>query len=251
MSVRLFLAPDFQSNMSSRGAAVISFDEAWDRWRGELVDQNRMRDVERIDFGRTTGFLKRFRGIQAKNHFRLRWQRPRCHSQAGREVAIMHALQNEGFRPPRVLAWGQELRGNREQRSLVLTEAFDGSALSQCSHATTVAQLPRVAELLGRAVKTGIFLPDLGLDHVFLLADDALGLIDFHNARRHPRPTSRELGRALVRFFTSPGAERILDERDEFASTYLEAAERPRAWRATQRLFRQRLADVATIADER
>ncbi|HMQ21104.1 MAG TPA: lipopolysaccharide kinase InaA family protein [Planctomycetota bacterium] len=247
VSVRLYLAPDFQTsmtNMSSRGAATLSFDEAWDRWRGDLVDQNRNRDVERVDFGRTVGYLKRFHGIQLKNHLRLRWQQPRCHSQAAREVAIMHALCNAGFHPPRVLAWGQELAGNRELRSLLLTESFDGRPLSDHGPEAVVAHLPDVAEELGRSVAAGLFLPDLGLDHVFVLSNGNYGLLDFHNARRTKRASARELGRALVRFFTSPGSDAIQEHREDFAARYLAAAGRPAAQRATLRLFASRLGPV-------
>lgn len=238
---RLFIAPDFQTRLPSRGSAVLAFDEAWDRWRGERVDENRMRDVEFVDFGEQQGYLKRFHGIQKKNAWRLRLQQPRAQSQAGRESAIIHALHEAGFESPKVLAWGQEIAGGREQRSLLLTAPHEGTALNELRTPTLRDALPEVADELGRTVRAGIFLPDLGLDHVFALDDGGFGLIDFHNARKTARPRRRELGRALVRFFRSPGSDSVQDLRLEFAERYLSAAERMDAWKRTERLFDRRL----------
>ena len=237
--MRLYLAPEFEKTIASRGG--LSFEDAWDRWSGEVVDENNLRNVERIEFGRTTAYLKRFHGIQTKNHWKLRLQKPHSRSQSERENAIIHALHSEGFGPPRVLAWGHELNRNREVRSLIVTAAHPGTALSDLPPEDRNRLLPEVADELGRTVASGIFLPDLGLDHVYTLADGSLGLLDFHNARRSSRPRRRELARALVRFFRSPGAEDCQAAREEFAQLYLTAAERLDASKWCQRLFATRL----------
>lgn len=246
MTVRLYLAPEFEKSVSLRGASVIAFDEAWDKWKGEVVDENNLRNVERVRFGETTTYLKRFHGIQSKNHWKLRWQKPRTHSQAERENAIIHALNAAGFGTPRVMAWGHELRRNRELRSMLITNAYDGTAVSALTPERRLQLLPEIADELGRTVAAGIFLPDLGLDHVFLLRDGSFGLLDFHNARRSSRPRRRELARALVRFFRSPGAEDCQLARDEFADRYLRAAGRPDAMRWCRRLFAARLPDASS-----
>lgn len=221
------------------------FDRVFLGLRGEVVDRNRGRSVERIEGTGWTGYLKRFEGIQAKNHRKItRRTEPRVGTQAEREVRIMEALGHAGFGHPEILAWGSEVERGREQRSWLLTKELAARALDEIEpQDLDRSLLARVAGELGRTVAAGIFLPDLGLDHVYVDDEGRLFLLDFHNARTDPTPRSRELGRALIRFFKSPGAERARQALsfEEFARLYLEAAGRPEAMGRALALARSRL----------
>ena len=143
------------------------FASVWDGLDGEVVDRNRLRRVERITTPGGVAYLKRFFGVQAKNELKLRFlQQPRCTSQAMRERLVIDKLHAEGFRPPEVLAAGDETSFGHERRSLLLTASLDGHALADTDDLpeTTVLE---VAEHLGSVTSKGVFLPDLGLDHVF------------------------------------------------------------------------------------
>ncbi|MAE75665.1 MAG: hypothetical protein CMJ85_02205 [Planctomycetes bacterium] len=219
------------------------FASVWDGLDGEVVDRNRLRRVERITTPGGVAYLKRFFGVQAKNELKLRFlQQPRCTSQAMRERLVIDKLHAEGFRPPEVLAAGDETSFGHERRSLLLTASLDGHALADTDDLpeTTVLE---VAEHLGSVTSKGVFLPDLGLDHVFA-SPGGYQLLDFHNARFGPRPSARELGRAIVRFFRSPGADglRQRDFVERFARLFLRAAGRPEAEQRVFDLCRRRLA---------
>jgi len=69
-------------------------------------------------------------------------------------------------------------------------------------------------------------------------------LIDFHNARTAPQATDREVARAIVRFFQSPGGSRLLANGwlEEFVDRLLDSAERTMARAKTLALCRERLA---------
>ncbi len=223
-----------------------SFDRIWSDLHGEVVDRNQGRYVEKITGPWGIAYLKRFEGIQGKNHRKItRATEPRAATQTEREVRIMAALAQEGIGVPQILAWGSEVEGGREKRSLLLTSELPATALDQLPPANLDRSLlARVAGELGRTVASGIFLPDLGLDHVYLGAEGRLFLLDFHNARTRPAPSRRELGRALIRFFRSPGGDRAREVLpfEEFAARYLEAAGRPEAMGRALGLARKRLA---------
>jgi len=187
----------------------LSFDAAWTRFHGPEVDRNRLRHVEHVDTSLGPAYLKRFHGIQLKNAIKLRWSRPRCRSQAAREVGVIEALARIGWGVPEVLAWGEDIGLFFERRSFLLTAELSGRPLCERDD---LAQAPLLdlADRLGSLFAAGLCLPDLGFDHVF---EDGRGysLIDFHNARTGPPATDYEVGRAVVRLFRSPGGAPLVD----------------------------------------
>ena len=248
-------SPGFEAELIEDAGQAPSFAAAWDQWRGQTVDENRLRHVEELRLLGRSCFLKRFHGIQWKNQLKLAAQKPRCASQAGREAKIIAALAARGFHPPKLLAWGAETHAGREQRSMILTEDLHGTPLSDVSLPVRREILCDAAEELGRTVQAGIFLPDLGLDHSYVLEHEGFhgkprwGLLDFHNARLCKRPRRRELARALVRFFRSPGAEPCLDLKTSFAKTYLEACGRMDAFPLALRFFSARIPAPEPISN--
>jgi hypothetical protein len=240
-SSRLWIHP---AHEAIGDALAEGFAAAWNDLQGETIDSNRLRRVERLTTASGPRFLKRFLGVQPKNAIKLRLQAPRCRSQAEREVRVIEALARHGFRVPEVLAWGDECGTWRERRSLLLLAPLAGQPISELTAPERDLVL-RVAHELGRAIICGVFLPDLGLDHVFEPGppETGFGLIDFHNARFWPAPGRRELGRAVVRFFRSPGGTRLVQRGlvEDFARTYLQGAGRPEALAITLRLCRERL----------
>ena len=227
---------------SALGDAVPStLEDAWQLWHGERVDENRLRHVERVELGGETCYAKRFVRAQGKDLAKLRLQTPRCASQAEREQLVIERLGELGIGAARVLARGETLRLGLERRSLLVVAEIEGQAM----HTLAINQelLDLAAKTFGRCVRGGVFAPDLGLDHAFVTPDGSLALIDFHRARFGPRPSARELGRAVVRFFKSPGAERVRSpERIErFAALYLESAGRQDALERCRELCAERL----------
>ena len=242
MKSELWINPAFREIESWTQLGFAGF---WAELEGPRIDRNRLRQVELVETPLGTAYLKRFFGVQLKNEAKLRLlTRPHTNTQAGREHAIIDKLTEAGFHPPVVLARGEESRFGHELRSLLLTLALPGKAL--CDLPTEELDeelLLSVAKMLGEAVRSGIYLPDLGLDHVFKNPDWSFGLIDFHNARCTRRPSARELGRAIVRFFKSPGGGAFLEAGlfEPFARSYLQAAERPEAFPRALELGKKRL----------
>ena len=224
--------------------ACEGFDGIWMGLSGERIDAHRYRSVERVATAAAVGYLKRFVGLQVKNEFKLRFlQTPKCNSQAIREQLIIQRLSARGFHPPELLAFGEETNSlGREHRSFLLTKAIDGTPFSQIEGLEEEVVLA-AASHLGDAVAREVFLPDLGLDHIWRLDSGEFGLLDFHNARFGPPPSDRDLGRAVVRFFKSPGGADLVkrDLVEPFARAYLAAAERPGAFGTTWSLCTARL----------
>lgn len=219
-----------------------TFHAAWSGLGGTRIDQNRLRSVERIETDAGTIYLKRFFGIQLKNELKLRLlQSPRCKSQAMRERLVIQRLRNLDYRPPVVIACGEETSWGHEHRSFILTRALTGTPLADINAGDEL--IGDVAEHLGRIVHDGVFLPDLGLDHVYVAESGAYELLDFHNARFGPAPGRRELGRAVVRFFRSPGGPdlRAHGLLEPFVRRYLRAAGRDDAVRPVLELCERRL----------
>ncbi|MFQ5506951.1 MAG: methyltransferase domain-containing protein, partial [Planctomycetota bacterium] len=223
----------------------LDFAGLW-RLQGTRIDTNRLRSVELVQTPCGEAYLKRFLGIQWKNALKLKLStRPRCRSQADRERRIIRALDDAGFRPPVVLAFGEETRLGIERCSLLLTAPLAGRPLTGMRLESDRDLLGRVASELGRVLAAGIFLPDLGLDHVFLLEDGGgLGLLDFHNARTKPAPSTREIARAIVRFFESPGGAALVRAGavPAFTRTLLAAAGLEKRLDSVLRVLEHRLA---------
>ncbi len=227
----------------------LRFEELWkllDDADGQRIDENRLRHVVRRTHEGRELYVKFFEGIQLKNALRLRFlSRPRCHTQAAREHAVIRGLRSCGFRVPEVLLRAERTRFGHELSSILVLAPLDGFPLeTRLGELGTEAYLTVLATRLGMMVKAGIFLPDLGTDHVFCDSRSGFGFLDFHNARFAPRPSNRELARAVVRFFRSPGAELLLERSLlwPFAERYFHSAGRPQAREALERLAKERLA---------
>ena len=208
--------------------AIQGFEALWDDLQGPVLDRNRLRRVEYVHWKGEHFYLKRFLGIQWKNAIKLRFlEKPHCQSQAFREALVIERLHNLGFHPPSLLLAAEETRMGHEQRSLLATAPLPGKPLSEIYQDQPMPQelLLRCAETFGKILRAGIYLPDLGLDHCFLLEGDHLGLLDFHNARFSPAPRPRDLARALAHWFKSPSGPHLWDHVVPFTETYLRAAE--------------------------
>ncbi len=205
------------------------FEALWKDLQGPVLDRNRLRRVEYIEWKGEAFYLKRFLGIQWKNALKLRFfEKPHCQSQAFRETLVIERLRSLGFHPPSILLSAEETKLGHEQRSLLATAPLPGRPLSEIYAEAPMPMelLLRCAETFGRILRSGIYLPDLGLDHCFLLRGDHLGLLDFHNARFSPAPRQRDLARALAHWFKSPSGSHLWDHVVPFTETYLRAAER-------------------------
>jgi predicted Ser/Thr protein kinase len=222
-----------------------SFEELWELLRGPVCREHRTRSTQRVETQRGAAFAKRFGSVQLKNVLWLRWgSRPAVRSQAAREARIIDALASRGFAAPRVLLLAEELGLLRERRSLLLLAPLEGRPLCENDAALQdETLLLRIARHLGSVLASGILLPDLGTDHVYLMPNGDFGLLDFTNAYCTRRPRARTVARALIRFFRSPRAEELIERgaHARFAATYLESAERPDAMSAWRKLARTRL----------
>lgn len=159
---------------------------------------NANRTVRRITTAHGTYFLKCFAYTQWKNQLRNLTSAPRCRLDAERELGVARALAARGVAVARVVAVGRE-RG----ASWYLCAALAGTPLSELVARRELA--PAAARFLGGILAAGVTLPDLALEHVFLL-DTAptprFAILDLHNgAVRKPR--RHDLVRALRRLARS------------------------------------------------
>jgi SAM-dependent methyltransferase len=159
--------------------------------------RNRLRDVLRLDTPLGRYFLKRFRRTQWKNRLRFALTPPRAADDAGRECAMTLALRASGHAAPRPIAMGRA-----GAAAYYLCAALPGKSLAEAlAHGVDATLLRRAARHCGRLLAAGFHLPDLSADHVFVVPDGGLAVLDLHNgalAGAGPPPT-RLLRRVLRR----------------------------------------------------
>lgn len=140
-------------------------------------------------------YLKRFSRPPLRVHREVRQSGSGAGSVAGLEWTWMHRLAADGIACLRPVAFGQQLRGARELRSAILTQAVPGESLERwirCESAGTRETMPRLlkesAELVGRFHACGYVHRDLYLSHLFFDAAAAPGrglhLIDLQRVLR-------------------------------------------------------------------
>ncbi|MEM7203042.1 MAG: methyltransferase domain-containing protein [Planctomycetota bacterium] len=183
----------------------VSSLEALLRLPAELAaPRNRQREVRCIKLGTQCYYLKVFERTQTKNQLRFAVTRPRCRTDAERELGVALALRDRGIRVARPIGIGR-----RGPTSFYLCAALPGPSLRErlAAGRWTRDLARRVAAFAGGIATRGVVLPDLSADHVFVLdgADPAgeFAVIDLHNGRLARRASIRDATRMLRRFAKS------------------------------------------------
>ncbi len=180
------------------------FPSAWKELRGEVVDRNRLRHVERVRRAGRVLFVKFFERPRWKDRIRNLLTPPRAASQAGREAAAAALLEKAGLRAVPMAAFGEERLGPFERRSLLVTVEVKAPTLGEALRRDPVragSLAPVLGDLLGKILEGGIFLPDLSMEHILLPPGGDPFLLDLHNARKVGRWTARRLARMLGRLW--------------------------------------------------
>lgn len=152
-------APRLERLHLDRYDALFSLD-------GPFLDQNRLRDVIRIEAPGGSFYRKRQHGIKGRDRVRaaLRGRRLRSHSRG--EARHLVQLEDRGFRVPVPVGLGEGSRG----RSLLLVEELEGVVLLRFleAEANVEAAAQALAALVHRLLVARIYWPDLDARHVFL-----------------------------------------------------------------------------------
>ncbi len=233
------------------------FSSAWEELRGETVDQNRFRHVERVEAAGRTLFVKFFHKASWKDRLRNLLTPPRTFSQAAREVKVAALLEEAGIGTVPMAAFGEERFGPFEKRSILVTVGIPGPTLGEALRRDP-GKAPGLAgvleEILGRLLARRIYLPDLSLEHILLPREAPPLLLDLHNGAGPIRWNSRRIARMLGRlwagargtvppFLALRSARKVLER----AGTSLpageileEAARRGERWETRERRKRRR-----------
>lgn len=203
---------------------------------------NRTRHVRRITVGSEVYYLKVFAHTQWKNRVRFLCTAPRCRRDGEREARIAAALRQAGIQTARCVATGVS-----GPRSFYLCAQIQGRPLTDVIHATGIDQhlVKALARFLGGITGQGIVLPDLSLDHVFVLDGSAdhdherheqgvtFAVLDLHNGRLG-RATRRDVRRWLRRMEKSLAGKKISRRTAlAFVARLLKAAGLPHLVRST------------------
>ena len=187
MSVDLHIHPDFREVLETNG--LDAFGALMDSSLGQALDKpglepwRRRRRISLRDCGGAERiyYLKCYEDPPPAR----RWRRllggvERASGLAACEMAQIDALGEAGVPTMRWAAWGQELDGQRERRSFVLTEAVPGDALERWLPEVFARMSPAkqrvlkpsilrsVAELVRRFHGAGLVHRDLYASHVFI-----------------------------------------------------------------------------------
>ncbi len=193
--------------------------------------------------------VKRTRG----DLFRDRWHdylRGRLRSPGQREFENLRKLTQAGIPVPRALGWGRS-----GALSLVLMERVGYTrTLRQCLEDGDDRVLPEQLESLARLVAdlhaAGWYHRDLYLEHVALLPNGNLCLLDLGRARQQARPRSRWLAKDLGALLFSLPARLPAATRLRFLARYLDlrgihGARTRREWARAAEFRRGRIASHA------
>ena len=174
---------------------------------------------------------------------------------AGVERHWILELAQAGIAVPRIAAFGEEVRGGREVRSVLVLADVGGSSLeTMAAHADWPA--PRqlvegVADLVRRLHAAGYIHRDLYLSHVYLTnsrpRDPELALIDLQRILKHPWRRRRWRARDLAQLdYSTPSHVAGRTARLRFLRTYL-AGENVRSWTARFLVYcvRRKSAQIA------
>ncbi len=180
------------------------FSSAWESLRGEVVDRNRFRHVERVEGPEAVLFVKFFHHPRPNDLARNLLSPPRASSQAEREVKMARLLEEAGLRAVPMAAFGEERRGPFEKRSLLVTVEFKAPTLGEVlredpGRASHLA--PMLGGLLGSLLGKGLYLPDLSMEHILLSPGGDPVLLDLHNGRKVFRWTRARCARMLGRLW--------------------------------------------------
>ena len=232
------------------------FASAWKNLRGDVVDQNRLRHVERVDLPGWKVFTKFFHRPRPADLFRNLCTRPRCFSQAAREVKIASLLEKAGLHAVPMAAFGEERLGPIERRSMLVTVEVKGPTLGEVLRkdpGLAYRFAPALKNLLEKLLANRIYLPDLSLEHILLPKEGTLVLLDLHNALVLRRWTDLRLARMLGRLWAGAAgtvrpftalrlAVEILEglrDRPPRRKVLIEASRRGERWGARERRKRR------------
>lgn len=168
------------------------------RITGPAAPPNRFRRVHVVRHGERVYYLKEFERTQWKNRLRARLTAPRCDLDGERELGIARALAERGITVARPVALGR-LGG----ASYYLCAALPGHSLRDRLAAGTlsVTQAFAAARFAGTILSSGIRLPDLSMDHIFVEGENAeFAVIDLHNGSLTTTTSVRPLTKILRRF---------------------------------------------------
>ncbi len=185
-----------------------------------------------------TFYLKRFTDPPRDAQREVRRSGAGARSAAGVEWTWMHRLADDGIACVRPVAMGEELCGQRELRSAILTEAVPGKSLEQWVTLWTEADRPQalamvepLAELVARLHQGGYVHRDLYLSHIFHEPKvsrtpeptaGALTLIDLQRIFRPKPPMRRWIVKDLAALnFSTPEALISRTRRIRWLTRYL------------------------------
>ena len=191
---------EFLSASPAERRVFATLEHALSAVSGPAAPANRYRQVHRIEADGQTYFLKEFKQTQWKNRCRSRLTQPRCVLDGDRERLVAHALHERGFAVARPVALGRRGQGSYYLCAELPGESLLSLASSGRLDRTTAMAAARFA---GGILASGVMLPDLAADHVFLLHDASFAVIDLHNGRLSSRLTRRMARRVLRHFAAS------------------------------------------------
>jgi ubiquinone/menaquinone biosynthesis C-methylase UbiE len=165
---------------------------------GPAAEPNRFRQVHIVRHEDRVYYLKEFRHTQWKNRWRCRLTAPHCQLDGERELGIARALTERGIGVARPIASGR-LGG----ASFYLCAELPGDSLRErlAAGALSAPLAFAAARFAGAILRSGVRLPDLSMDHIFVEGDtQQFAVIDLHNGSLAVTNTIRPLVRILRRF---------------------------------------------------
>lgn len=200
-------------------------------------------------------YVKRFMNPPAQEQRRRRFSGHAKRSTAGVERYWIETLRADGIEVAEIAAFGEEMDGAREQRSVLVLAEVKGHSLEKWTEGreeraprTLVNQL---ADFVARFHQRGYIHRDLYLSHIFLDGDaeapERLTMIDLQRIMQNPMRKKRWIARELAQLaYSTPEEVAGLRQRLRFLKRYLGGQSlRSSAARAMIRRIMRKAARIA------
>jgi len=204
--IRLHINPDYRRLLEQH--KLIEYPQFMSCSAGELLDEDRQRDIQKLQLGDKTFFLKRTRVEKSSSALESYIFGKLAHSKPYKEMLQISYLREHGFNTAEVVAAGEEVRFGFPKRGFIITLQVAGRELPDVYRESSTSDRARIMRqmgvLLAQLHRRGFFL-SVRLKDVFTTETSDLGtiltLID--REARNPAPKRFSPDRAKESLFTS------------------------------------------------
>jgi hypothetical protein len=144
---RLQINPDYRSVLESHD--LTGYEQIMTSNAGEMLDEDKQRDIQKLRLGDETFFLKRTRTEKTSSAFESYISGKLAHSKPYKEMLQIRYLREHGFNTAEVVAAGEEIRLGIPKTGFILTRQVMGRELPDVYREAASAERAQILDRSG------------------------------------------------------------------------------------------------------